>query len=163
MATLIAMHGLPRSGKSTVSRELSRNLAAPIVSKDCIRLAIHGQPYIGLAEDLVRAISKVMVRALFEAGHEYVIADETHYSRAARDFMRDGPWETYFYPVPTDAETCMQRARDTNQPWLLEVIPQMVARYEPLGNDEPRCWLNNFTGSLMFGGRWEGMIPVGEV
>jgi predicted kinase len=137
MAILICMHGLPRSGKSTVARQLAESLRAPIVSRDCIRLALHGQPYISLAEPFVRAISKVMVAALFEAGHEYVVADETHWSRAARNFMRDGKWETYFYPVMTDAPTCMQRAVDTNQPWLLEVIPAMAARHEPLEDDEP--------------------------
>lgn len=138
MATLIAMKGLPRSGKSTIVRELSRQYAAPIVKKDDIRLALHGQPYIATAEPMVRAISKIMVHSLFLSGHEYVIADETHYSREARDFMRDGPWETLFYEVNTPRDVCLQRALDTGHIWLLPVIDEMVARHEPLEDDEPR-------------------------
>jgi tRNA uridine 5-carbamoylmethylation protein Kti12 len=137
MATLIAMHGLPRSGKSTISRNLSQQLSAPVVNADSIRLALHGQVYERHAEPMVRAIKKIMIEALFGAGHEYVICDETHYSRAARDFVRDGDWDTYFYPVMTPANECLYRAERTQQPWLLSVIPEMVARYEPLGPDEP--------------------------
>ena len=133
---LIAMMGLPRSGKSTLSQKLSKELSAPIVSKDNIRLALHGRTYESLAEPFVKAISKVMVTALFLSGHEIVIADETHYSRAARDFMSDGPWTTRFYQVYTSPEVCHQRALDTNQPWLHAVIDEMVSRYEPLGEDE---------------------------
>jgi predicted kinase len=137
MATLIAMHGLPRSGKSTISRELSREFSAPIVSRDSIRKALHGQPYINQAEDFTRAIYKVMIRALFDVGHEYVIADETHYSRAARDFVRDPTWETFWVPVPTTPEVCIERAIATDQLWLPPVIEEMARRHEPLMEDEP--------------------------
>lgn len=136
--TLIALMGLPRSGKSTIVAELSKELGAPIVRKDAIRLALHGRPYETLAEQVVRAVSLLMVRSLFLAGHDTVIADETHYSRAARNFMRDGDkdWDTVFYHVPTSAEICKERAVATNQSYLLKVIDEMVARYEPLGDDE---------------------------
>ena len=138
MPTLICMYGLPRSGKSTISRELSRMLSAPIVNQDNIRLALHGQAYAKEAEPMVRAIAKVMVDSLFRSSHEYVIADETHYSRAKRDFMKDGPWQTFFYEVNTPPEVCLARAAATNQPWLLSVIPEMEARKELLGDDELR-------------------------
>lgn len=136
MALLICMQGLPRSGKSTIARDLSRQWAAPIVSKDSIRLALHGMPYVALAEPMVRAISRIMVQSLFHVGHEVVIADETHVSRAARDFMKEGPWQTEFYEVTTPMEICVQRAIETEQPWLVDVIPEMAARYEALGDDE---------------------------
>lgn len=138
LGTLIAMKGLPRSGKSTIAKQLSKEISAPIVSKDNIRLALHGKVYESLAEPFVRAISKVMVHSLFLSGHPVVIADETHYSRAARDFMSDGPWLTTFYVVPTSPEICHQRATDTNQPWLHAVIDEMTARHEPLGDGEIR-------------------------
>ena len=136
LGTLIAMVGLPRSGKSTIVKQLSKELSAPIVKKDDIRLALHGQVYQTLAEPFVKAISKVMVHSLFLSGHQIVIADETHYSRAARDFMADGPWETRFYLVPTSKEVCIQRAFDTGHTWLPPVIEQMASRWEPLGADE---------------------------
>lgn len=138
MPTLIAMHGLPRSGKSTIARELSRQYAAPIVKKDDIRLALHGQVYAQQAEPMIRALSKVFIASLFLSGHEFVIADETHWSRASRDFVRDGDWETVFYEVDTLPEICLERAEATNQPWLIPVITEMAARHEPLGDDEPR-------------------------
>lgn len=138
MALLIATVGLPRSGKSTILRQLSKQLAAPIVNRDCIRLALHGQPYISEAEPMTRAIYKIMIAALFGAGHPIVLADETHYSRAARDFVRDGPWETQFLPVIEDPVVCIERALATNQPWLPPVIEEMYRRYEPLGPDEVR-------------------------
>lgn len=133
MPTLIAMHGLPRSGKSTIARELSKQLSAPIVNQDEIRLALHGQVYYKDAEPFTRGIKKVMIAALFGAGHEWVIADETHYSRAARDFVRnDDLWNTVFYEVPTSADVCLKRAADTQQPWLYDVIKDMANRHEPL-------------------------------
>lgn len=135
---LIAMMGLPHSGKSTEVSYLQGELGAPIVRKDSIRLALHGNAYIGLAEPFVRAISLVMVRSLFLAGHTIVIADETHYSRAARDFMRDGDkdWETEFHHINTAPEICKERAIKTDQAYLLPVIDEMVGRYEPLMADE---------------------------
>ena len=138
LGVLVAMHGLPRSGKSTLSKQLSKDLHAPIVNKDNIRLALHGQVYAKEAEPMVRAISKVMIHSLFLSGHDIVIADETHYSRAARDFVADGPWDTKFYEVPTLPEVCIQRAYDTGHNWLPTVIKDMAERHEPLQEDEPR-------------------------
>lgn len=130
--------GLPRSGKSTHAKLLSKILEAPIVRKDAIRLAMHGTAYSSLAEPLVRAISLIMVRSLFLSGHKTVIADETHYSRAARDFMRDGDkeWDTKFHYINTPPSVCMERAIKTDQAYLIPVIEEMVKRYEPLGDDE---------------------------
>ena len=133
---LIASHGLPRSGKSTILKELSKKLEAPIVNKDNIRLALHGQVYAAAAEPMVRAIYKVMIHSLFLSGHQIVLADETHYSRAARDFVREGPWETEFLVVPTAPSVCIQRAWATEQPWLVDVIQEMAQRHQPLEADE---------------------------
>lgn len=133
MPTLIASVGLPRSGKSTVLRQLSLKLHAPIVNRDCIRLALHGSAYASEAEDFTRAIYKTMIRALFLAGHEVVLADETHYSRAARRHIEDGPWRTRYIVVETSPGLCIERAIMTDQAYLWPVITEMAGRYEPLG------------------------------
>lgn len=136
--TLIAMYGLPRSGKSTISKQLSKDLGAPIVNQDAIRLALHGHAYETAAEPMVKTIADYMIRALFEAGHKIVIADETHYSRAARDHRKSSKWRTLFYEVPTSLEVCKERALATNQAYLLPVLDEMAARHQPLEDDEER-------------------------
>lgn len=135
---LICMMGLPRSGKTTKVMALHAEHRAPIVRRDDIRLALHGQRYISVAEPFVKAISDVMIRSLFLSGHSVVICDETNYSRAARDYHKSKNWRTVFYHVDTTAEVCKERALLTNQPDLLPVIDEMAARYEPLGEDEER-------------------------
>lgn len=135
---LICMVGLPRSGKSTIVKRLSEKHHAPIVRRDDIRLALHGQRYASLAEPFVKAISIVMIRSLFLSGHKIVICDETNYSRAARDFNKSDKWHTVFYEVPTPPDICKQRAIATGQPDLLSVIDEMSNRREQLGNDEQR-------------------------
>ena len=133
---LIAMMGLPRSGKSTIVASLSRRLGAPIVRRDAIRLALHGQRFQAKSEPMVKAISLYMIRALFLSGHEVVICDETNYSRATRDSLREAGWRTQFYHVDTSPEVCKKRAVATKQEDLIPIIDSMWARYEPLGDDE---------------------------
>lgn len=127
--------GLPRSGKSTISRQLSETLGTPIVNRDAIRLALHGQRYSHDAEPMVKAVSLYMIRALFLSGHQTVICDETNYSRYARDSLKDDRWQVEFLPVLTSPEVCKERAVLTNQHDLIPVIDAMYARYEPLTDE----------------------------
>lgn len=136
---LIAMCGLPRSGKSTIARELSKEYSAPIVQRDAIRLAVHGQRYEPAAEPLIKVLDLYMIRALFLAGHEIVICDETNYSKAARNHVREGDWKTIFYWVPTSKITCIQRAYETNQPDLHPIIEEMSTRWEPFDIADNAC------------------------
>lgn len=133
---LIAMMGLPRSGKSTIVKRLMKELGAPVVRRDAIRLALHGQRWQKEAEPMVKALSVYMIKSLFLSGHDVVICDETNYSRAARDAVKSSDWDTVFYEIKTSPEVCKERAVLTNQPDLMKVIDEMYARYEPLGKDE---------------------------
>ena len=137
---LIAFMGLPRSGKSTIAAQLSKELGAPIVRRDAIRLALHGQRFKTEAEPMVKAMSLYMIRSLFLAGHMVVICDETNYSRAARDSIHADYWDTQFYPVTTSPEVCKARAIATGQPDLVPVIDRMWARYEPLDPYTEYVW-----------------------
>lgn len=134
---LIAMMGLPRSGKSTISRELSKKIGAPIVSRDALRLAVHGQRYEPSAEPLIKVLDIYMIRALFGAGHEVVICDETNFSMEAREHLLASQWDTIWKPVLTDVDTCIQRAYDTGQNDLVPVIHEMNQRYVPLPSSWP--------------------------
>ena len=134
MKRLICMMGLPRSGKSTVALTLGH----PIVSPDALRLTMYNRPFWSPGEKLIWAHANVMVRALFEAGHETVVLDATNYSRAQRDQWRNVNWKTEFWHVPTSKEICLQRAIDNGQDELLEIIEMMDTRFEPLEEYEMR-------------------------
>lgn len=135
---LIATVGLPRSGKSTIVGRLSLLLGAPVVRRDAIRLALHGQRYLTDAEPMVKAFGLYMTKALFLAGHEVVICDETNYSKAAREALKSDLWDVEFLVVNTSPEVCKARAVATGQSDLIPVIDEMWARYEPLDEHEVR-------------------------
>lgn len=121
---LMLMVGLPRSGKSTWAR-LS---GYPIVSRDSIRLSIHGHRYIQSAEEVVAMVETTMVNSLFLSGHEFVIVDATHMSseKIKRwDRVSRGRWRIMYVIVPTDAEECQFRAMNDNMPDLVDVIDRM--------------------------------------
>lgn len=154
---LILTVGLPRGGKT----RWARATGFPIVSPDAIRLALHGQAYEPLAEPFVWATTRLMVRALFLAGHETVVLDACSVTRARRDEWRGSEWETFCVLIDTPLEECMKRAEpDEWQDWegkrmripkLTPVIRAMAAKFEPLGEDE-QVW----TGSPM-------LFNVGEL
>jgi tRNA uridine 5-carbamoylmethylation protein Kti12 len=137
---LICMMGLPRSGKSTVSKVMSKVLAAPIVNRDSIRLALHGQRYQKLAEPMVKATAIVMVRALFLSGNETIILDETSLKSSSRRFWKnDEEWDQRFFHVKTPIEVCLERARSMNDEVIQPVIKKMAEYAEPL-DDQDLGW-----------------------
>lgn len=127
--TVIATVGLPRSGKSTWAREQTY----PIVCPDEIRLALHGQVFSSIAEPFVWAICKVMVRALFGAGHDTVILDATNTTEQRRnEWVSALEWNLKFYLITTPLETCIQRAIECDRLELIPVITRMAAQFEPV-------------------------------
>ncbi len=142
MNTVIAMMGLPRSGKTTLAREISRRTGHPIVSPDAMRLAIHGHRYYAPCEDLVWAHVKIMICALMGASHHTVILDATHTTFSSRDSVcrwgheSDTKFEVFFCPIVTLQPTCVQRAKDTGMSDLIPVIGTMAANFQPLRSNE---------------------------
>ena len=132
MKLLICTMGFPRSGKSTWVKDQN----VPIVSPDAIRLAIHGQRFWAPAEKQVWATANLMVRALFNAGHDTVIMDATNITRKQRDQWDSTEWETVFHHVDTIPAICEHRALYDQMPDLVEVIQRMEAEFEPLEDDE---------------------------
>lgn len=131
---LVCTLGLPRAGKSTWARRVSKLHGWPIVSPDAIRLALHGQRYAAEAEPMVWTQAKYMARSLFLAGHDTVILDATNTTRARRDEWIDPRWHTSWVIIePEDPlKTCLGRADELLRP----VIQRMFDLMEPLGDDE---------------------------
>ena len=134
MKTLICTMGFPSSGKSTWVRDQK----VPIVNPDAIRLAIHGQRFWAPAEKQVWATADLMVKALFNAGHDTVIMDATNTTRKQRDQWQSTEWETVFHHVDTSQAICVGRALYDQMPDLVDVIQRMADTFEPLEEDEVR-------------------------
>jgi predicted kinase len=131
---LIATVGLPRSGKTTWSRDQSY----PVVNPDSIRLALHGQRFAAEAERYVWAVAHTMVDALFLSGHRHVILDATNFNRKRRDEWKTTSYGTYFKLFEASAAVCRARAEAAADAEILPVIARMAAGWEPLGEDELR-------------------------
>lgn len=125
MPTLIMMAGLPRSGKSTRAKELGY----PIVNRDAIRLALHGRAYIQKAEPWITLLEKLMVEALFKAGHDKVVLDATNLDpnrRARWSALCD---DIVLEVLNTSPEECIRRAVEGGREDLVFVINRMAERY----------------------------------
>ena len=122
--------GLPRSGKSTWAKEQG----VPIVNRDSIRLALHGQAYLSNAESMVTAIEDYMFKSLLLAGHDIIIIDATHlkekYKKRWEYLLKDmyadpEQWvirEVHFH---TSKEECIQRAKADGREDLIPIIERM--------------------------------------
>ena len=97
----------------------------PIVNPDAIRLGLHGQRFVALAEPFVWAIAMLMVRALFLAGHSKVIVDATNVSEKRREQWRSDSWTTSWKIIDTTAETCIERAKLESDDEIVPVIERM--------------------------------------
>lgn len=136
MKTLWMTVGLPRSGKTTSAR----GMKMPIVNPDSIRIALHGQRFIGEAEPMVWAMAKYMVAALFEAGHDDVVLDATNTTVKRRDEWVDKRCRRMFIPMVADETECLARAARLNDSYIVPIIEKMAAQFEPFTDSEIRDW-----------------------
>lgn len=127
---LILTVGLPQSGKTT----WAKSTTFPIVNRDAIRLALHGEQYLAAAEDMVSVLEMNMVKALFLAGHDNVIVDATHVSQKRRDRWISDKWLVVLKVLTTPKEVCIARAQESNNLVLVPVIERMAGNWdiEPL-------------------------------
>lgn len=126
MKTLIGMIGLPYSGKTTVAREMGH----PMVNPDSIRLAMHGHRFIPEAEDVVWAIARIMVRALFLAGHDTVIVDACNVSQKRRDEWMKPGWENQWVLCDADPDVCKDRALKRGDTDIIPSIDRMNEEWD---------------------------------
>ncbi len=136
---LIATVGLPRSGKTTWVHGAKLKYCAAVVNPDSIRLALHGQKFLGKLEWAVWGHVRVMVESLFLAGHEVVILDATNTKRHYRDMWISDDWTLVFKEFDTLKDECIKRALarpDENNTKIVEIIERMAEEFEPLEEDE---------------------------
>jgi len=136
MNELIMTIGLPRSGKSTWAKEQG----IPIVSCDAIRQSMGVYPFVPAAEPIVWTTARYMVKALFFAGHTKVILDTTAITKKRRDEWINDKWIRRFHVFPTPQSDCIERARTTNQEYLIPIIEVMAEQYETVSSAEYAEW-----------------------
>lgn len=127
--TLLMMVGLPRSGKSTVARNLALSHGYAVVNRDAVRLALHGMRFLPLAEPIVAAITVIMVRALFMF-HDTVVLDECNVSEKRRKEWLNNGWEVAYYLVDTPKDVCLGRAEMTADLEIMPVIERMANEWD---------------------------------
>ena len=132
LVRIIAMRGLPRSGKSTVARRIQDRFGHPIVSRDAIRLALHGSAFIAEREEDVTVAEGIMLRALAYSGHLEIVIDECHANALKSEevilgYFEDTEFEVEvtFAVIDTPIDECKQRAIDSGQECLVPVISRM--------------------------------------
>lgn len=130
--TLIVCVGLPRSGKSA----WARGTGYPVVSADAVRRVMQGRDYLTSNEPMVWYFSRLMVAALFTAGHHTVVLDACNGTRRQRQDWQDPRWECAYRVFDADAEMCMARAEATDAYHILPVIERLAARWEPFCDHE---------------------------
>ena len=102
-----------------------------------MRLAVHGQRWWGPGEPQVWAAVKLMVAALFHAGHTTIILDSTNVDKKLRDEWLAYCDEIEYIYVNTMISVCKQRAIDTGQSDLVDIIDRMLEKLElPLDENE---------------------------
>lgn len=121
MKTINLMVGLPRSGKSTQSRKLGY----PIVNRDSIRVALHGQDFLKEAEEMVTAIEIYMVKSLFLAGHDKITIDATHLNKYTRNVWKKYADKILIHFMDTPVDVCKERAIADGREYLIPVIDRM--------------------------------------
>lgn len=126
MKTLIGMVGLPYSGKTTMALEMGH----PIVSPDAIRLALHGYRFIPEAEGMVWSIAKIMVRALFVAGHDIVTLDACNVTEHGRDEWDDDAWQINWVVCDPGRDVCADRAVAAGDTDILPIIERMALEWD---------------------------------
>lgn len=131
--------GVQRSGKSTLARRwLRREVTLDqrgregaiddgfprfLWDTDALRLELHGKAWVEEAESIVFAIKRYAIATALRLGHDVFVAG-THTSRTSIRRLLEIRRDAIPVVVDTDVDTCLQRAIDTRQAYLLNVIPR---------------------------------------
>lgn len=131
--------GCQRSGKSTLGRKWLRreisfddsgcfgsddNYPRYMWDSDLLRLEMHGRAYCRESEPMVFAVKNYAIRAALSSGSDVVVCG-THTSKSSIRRMLEIRRDLIPVVVDTDVDTCLQRAIDTGQGYLINVIPRV--------------------------------------
>lgn len=119
------MVGLPRSGKSTMVKDLGY----VVINPDSVRLAFHGKRFDADKEPMVWMLVQEMVKELYNRGAGDVIIDATNVSASRRD-MWLSQYRGELVVVRTSVAECIDRAIATGQEDLIPVIESMAAAWD---------------------------------
>ena len=115
MAKIIMLIGIPGSGKTTYSKDLSNEYNAKVISSDKVR-----QTYVGIDEkDVFPMVYKLSIEELKEGRN--VILDATHITPKVRKRSFDAldeygiPYEKVAIYLDTPVEVCVSRVEKRNQ------------------------------------------------
>lgn len=83
--TIVAMAGLPATGKSTIARELAAQLGAPLFDKDRVREALFGPSHVAYAREqddfCMRLVHEAVEHVAAEGHASVILLDGRTYSR----------------------------------------------------------------------------------
>jgi len=127
--------GLPRSGKSTIAkqmREKDSNLV--VLSGDNFRMALYDGVYNRNAEGFLFSALDVAARALLIEGYNIIIDETCTDIRTVMRYLAIDPYATPIL-VDTPEQECIRRALINKQPYLVSVIEwqaKNLAKLKPL-------------------------------
>ena len=119
------MCSTPRAGKSTYAKKwAAEKPMRVVVCGDAIRLALHGSRYNPLAETIVFGMQHIFIRSLLQQGYD-VLFDDTNSSRISIQRLLEIDANATPVFIYTPVEVCKQRAIESGQEDLIEVIDRI--------------------------------------
>jgi predicted kinase len=160
--------GLARSGKSSFAKRWAQGLEDTelegtrcIVCRDDFRKALTGEIFNSFSENAVNALTKYAIQALLYSNSN-VLIDETNTREESIYELLSIDVNAQYYLIVTDVGTCIQRAKDTNQPYLINPIQRMERNLQKLLTENGG--LDNTIDKIRFrlAERKPCIIPLGD-
>jgi len=128
-------HDLYRSSKFEYDADRKpESVPRMVVCSDDIRLALHGQPFVTSAENIVHAIKEITIASQLMKGVD-VLVDGTHTTIGSIRAMHLLQRNAIYVYIDADPDECVRRAYATDQAYLEKPIRRMVANLEKIRSE----------------------------